>query len=132
MLRELIATYNRNDFRVETMRGTGPGGQHRNKTESKVRITHIGTGLSSECDETRNQGQNKKLAFRKLAKKIELYHRKKIQEENLKERVTKTIRTYHEVDNRVKNHRNGFTQSYDDVMNDLSDMIEVQQNIFID
>ena len=68
MIRESLAT--KKDFRVETMRGKGPGGQKRNKTDSCVRITHIPTGLAEYCCETKSQHQNRTTAFRRLAKRV--------------------------------------------------------------
>ena len=59
-----------NDIKVETMRASGPGGQHTNKTESAVRLIHLPTGLSVMAREERSQSQNKKLA---LARLWELY-----------------------------------------------------------
>lgn len=53
--------FNKSDCKVETMRGTGPGGQHRNKTDSAVRITHLPTGVSAYCDE-RSQAVSKRKA----------------------------------------------------------------------
>ena len=52
--------------RVDTMRGTGPGGQKRNKTESAVRLTHIPTGIVAQNDVTRSQHLNKKNALESL------------------------------------------------------------------
>jgi peptide chain release factor 1 len=56
---------NKKDCKIETMRGTGPGGQHRNKTDSAVRITHLPTGISAYCDE-RSQKTSLKKAWEQL------------------------------------------------------------------
>ena len=52
------------------MRGSGPGGQKRNKTDSCVRITHISTGLSEFCCDTPSQHKNRASAFKKLAPRV--------------------------------------------------------------
>lgn len=59
------------DIRVETMRSSGPGGQHANKTESAVRVTDRASGLSAVSQEERSQHLNRKLAFARLQKLIE-------------------------------------------------------------
>jgi peptide chain release factor len=53
-------------YKIETMRSSGPGGQHVNKTESAVRITHVETGLSATAREERSQHMNRKLAMSRL------------------------------------------------------------------
>lgn len=121
-----IITYTKKDFRVDTYRGTGAGGQHRNKTDSCVRITHIPTGLISSCCEHRGQGRNKSIAFNKLGKLVLQWHRQ--QDAVVKERNTSVVRTYNAADNRVVNHSTGFKQPYSEVMNDISDMVKNQQN----
>lgn len=67
-MKEKLLSLTRKDFRVETMRGTGAGGQKRNKTESKVRITHIATGITATSDFTRDQRKNRGIAFRSICK----------------------------------------------------------------
>ncbi len=59
------------DFETETMRSSGPGGQHANKAESAVRITHRPSGLSAVAQEERSQHMNKKLAMARLVKSLE-------------------------------------------------------------
>lgn len=59
------------DVVIETMRAAGPGGQHVNKTDSAVRITHRTTGIVVTAREERSQHMNKKLAFARLAGKLE-------------------------------------------------------------
>ena len=60
----------RSDLRVEYMRGSGAGGQNRNKRDSACRITHVPTGLAVRAEEERSQAQNKALAFRRLCEKL--------------------------------------------------------------
>jgi ribosome-associated protein len=56
---------------VQRARGSGPGGQHRNKTESRIVLVHLPTGLRVTCDETRSQHRNLELALFRLAARIE-------------------------------------------------------------
>jgi protein subunit release factor B len=61
---------------VDTFRASGPGGQHVNKTESAVRLTHLPTGLVVTCREERSQHRNKSACLEKLRERIErLNHR---------------------------------------------------------
>jgi len=86
-IKDTIAT--KKDFRVETYRGKGKGGQKRNKTDSCVRTTHIPSGAVGQCCEHREQGRNKKRAFERLVfsptfqtwMKIELAKRRGLIEE---------------------------------------------------
>jgi len=58
--------------RVDVFRGTGPGGQKRNRTSSAVRLTHLHSGITATCDETRSQHTNREIAVRKLRHEVAL------------------------------------------------------------
>lgn len=77
MTKELLFSVTANDCDWQYIRGTGPGGQKRNKTESKVRCVHRASGAAGESDLTRSQAQNKQIAFRKMAesKEFRLWHK---------------------------------------------------------
>lgn len=58
------------DIRVDTFRGSGAGGQHRNKTDSCVRMTHLPTGITAVGTESKSQHQNKKIARQRLTARL--------------------------------------------------------------
>ena len=64
------------DIRVEYYRSSGPGGQHRNVTDSAVRIRHIPTGVVAQASERRSQAQNRELALERLKAALEKRERK--------------------------------------------------------
>ena len=124
--RELIFSARRKDFRIDTFRSGGKGGQHQNKTDSGVRITHFDTGLSAESRSSRSQPKNRKTAFRKLAKLLVKHVLK--QEQREKVISNEVIRTYNAVDNRVKDHASGLQMSWKEVVEkpNLEPMIEAR------
>ncbi|QDU67803.1 peptide chain release factor family protein [Engelhardtia mirabilis] len=64
------------DCDISFLRGSGPGGQHRNKTETAVRLTHRPTGISVVAQENRSQHRNREAAFERLIEKLEALRRK--------------------------------------------------------
>jgi len=122
------------DIKVDIYRSSGPGGQGVNTTDSAVRLTHIPTGIVVTCQNERSQIKNKESAMRTLKAKILEEARRKVEEENDQERRIKIgtgdrsekIRTYNYPQNRITDHRIGFTtMNLDRVMNgELSVIIE--------
>ncbi len=122
------------DVRRDTFRASGAGGQHVNKTESAVRLTHLPSGLVVECQDGRSQHQNFDKAFTVLRSRLFEMETKKQQTEIAGQRKSMVgsgdrsdkIRTYNYPQSRVTDHRIGYsTHSLPAVMNgDLGDFIE--------
>ncbi|NTV50198.1 MAG: peptide chain release factor-like protein [Geobacteraceae bacterium] len=64
------------DIKIEFYRGSGPGGQHRNTTDSAVRIRHLPTGIVAQASENRSQFQNREVAMERLRVALERLERK--------------------------------------------------------
>jgi peptide chain release factor 1 len=103
------------DVEITTARGSGPGGQKRNKTESCVIITHKATGLFVRIDNERSQSQNKAMAFKVLSARLYDADRERTrlaQEKDRKQQVGTgqrgdKVRTYRTQDDQVTDHRTG-------------------------
>lgn len=101
---------NDKDLHIIYTRGSGPGGQHKNKVETCVVITHVPTGLQERCQDTRSKLQNTEIAKERLEKKIVDAENKKIQETKNNRRLEliknqQVVRTYNYTRNEVYDHR---------------------------
>ena len=114
------------DLQIDTFRSSGAGGQHINKTESAIRITHIPTGVVVECQDERSQYKNKDKAMKVLKSRL-LQAKREEQEDSIaaerKQQVgtgdrSERIRTYNYPQGRVTDHRIGLTlYKIDDILN---------------
>lgn len=80
--KELLFSVTKKDFRIDTFRAGGKGGQKQNKTSSGVRFTHIESGAVGESREERSQHQNKKIAFKRCVESdvFKSWQRRKVAE----------------------------------------------------
>jgi peptide chain release factor 1 len=120
------------DVRIDTFRASGAGGQHVNKTDSAVRLTHAPTGIVVECQDARSQHKNREQAWRVLAARIKDKQMREQQAKEASERKSligtgdrsDRIRTYNFPQGRVTDHRINLTlHKLDSVMDgDLSEI----------
>jgi len=122
------------ELRIDTFRASGAGGQHVNKTDSAIRITHLPTGIVVECQDDRSQHKNKARALAVLAARIK---DKQMHEQHAKEAATRKsligsgdrserIRTYNFPQGRVTDHRINLTLYKIDAIMD-GDLAELTQ-----
>ena len=123
-----------NDLRIDTYRASGAGGQHINKTDSAIRITHLPTGLVVQCQDEKSQFKNKDQAMRMLRAKLleqAIESQRSETAQNRKSQVgtgdrSERIRTYNFPQGRMTDHRIGLTlHKLDFIMNgDLTELID--------
>lgn len=128
---------NKADLKIDTFRASGAGGQHVNKTESAIRITHLPTGVVSESQDGRSQHKNKEIAMQRLYQKIQEQQRAQHESSVASARRSLVgsgdrsdkIRTYNYPQNRVTDHRIGLTlYSLDKIVEgDIGGVIEALQ-----
>ncbi|KAG9291521.1 hypothetical protein G9A89_021940 [Geosiphon pyriformis] len=126
---EVDVNIKESDLRIDIYRASGKGGQHVNKTESAVRLTHIPTGLVVAIQDERSQPKNKAKALKILQARLYDLERKKLQTERTDARRqqigtaerSEKIRTYNFPQNRVTDHRLNLTlHELENVMNGIS------------
>ena len=131
---EVDVEINDTDLKIDTYRASGAGGQHVNKTESAIRITHIPTGLVVTCQDESSQHKNRAAALKVLRSRLLAEQKEKAAAERAAERKSLVstgdrsakIRTYNFPQGRVTDHRINFT-SYrlSEIMNgDIEEIIE--------
>jgi len=131
---EVEVEINPADLQIDTYRAGGAGGQHVNKTESAIRITHLPTGLVVECQDERSQYKNKDKAMKVLRSRL---YEMMMQEQNdaiasdRKQQVgtgdrSERIRTYNYPQGRVTDHRIGLTlYKIEQILNgDIDEVVE--------
>ena len=131
---EIDLEINPDDIRIDTFRASGAGGQHVNKTESAVRITHIPTGLVVSCQDEKSQHKNRVAAMKVLRSRLLAIEEEKQQSERAEIRKSMVstgdrsakIRTYNFPQGRVTDHRIELTlYKLDSIMDgDIAELIE--------
>lgn len=125
---------NEKDLQIDYYRAGGAGGQHVNKTESAIRITHLPTGIIVACQDERSQGKNKEKAMNWLKSKLYDFYQSQEDSEYAEKRKSQVgtgdrsekIRTYNYPQSRVTDHRINMTiYSLENFMNgDIGDMVK--------
>ncbi len=131
---EVDVQINPQDLIIETFRSSGPGGQHMQKNETAVRITHKPTGIVVACQDERSQLQNKERAMRLLRTRLYELEQERLRAERDQQRRTQIgtgersekIRTYNFPDRRITDHRIGLT------LHDLEGVLDGDIQPFID
>jgi peptide chain release factor 1 len=108
---------NTGDLRVDTFRASGAGGQHVNKTDSAIRLTHLPTGIVVECQEERSQHKNRAKAMSMLTSRIQAVEdeKRRLEEETTRRSLvgsgdrSERIRTYNFPQRRLSDHRINLT-----------------------
>ena len=125
----MIIKVEKKDLKIRTYKSSGPGGQHRNTTETAIEIIHTPTGIKA-CSALKSQALNRKMALRILLARLQAYFTTPPERYNA---PPVRVRTYHKPDNRVIDHASGLRLSWDEIVEkgDLSRMIESRAKAMI-
>jgi len=115
--KQLLNSLTKNDFDIDWFSGTGAGGQHRNKHQNCVRITHKESGLKTSCQNHRDRKSNFRVAFEEMGRKLKDHYHPDIPKERAP--YTEVVRTYNIPDNRVTDHASGHKESYSQMEMDI-------------
>ena len=125
---------NEGDLKIDTFRASGAGGQHVNKTESAIRITHLPTGLVVSCQDEKSQHQNRLLGMKVLRSRLLAQEQDRLAQERASARKSMVstgdrsakIRTYNFPQGRITDHRINYTAyNLESVMDgDIAELIE--------
>src|SRR5579863_4634940 len=136
---EVDVTINPADLRIDVYRASGAGGQHVNKTDSAVRITHIPTGTAVSCQDERSQHKNKAKALKVLQSRLLAFEKERHAAEVGKQRKdqvgrgmrSEKVRTYNFPQNRVTDHNADITLNKLDyvIEGDLDEIIEALRTL---
>ena len=134
---KIAITINPDDLRIDTYRSGGAGGQHVNKTESAIRITHLPTNIVVQCQNERSQGQNKETAMKMLQAKLAQKQEEELMAKNAASYAKKKIEWGSQIRSyvlhpykMVKDHRTDFESQQPDLVLD-GDLIEFIESYLI-
>lgn len=107
-MRKLVNSYTKKDFKIDFFSGSGAGGQHRNKHQNCVRITHLETKISAVGQDHKSRKRNIEDAMKRIADEMQKQLMDDlVQSMHRDNRSNETVRTYNVEDNRVVDHATG-------------------------
>lgn len=115
-------SYTRKDFHLDWYSGSGAGGQHRNKHQNCLRLTHLPSGITVQCADHKSRTQNRRVAFERLRPLLEAWIREQIGEQEYP-RSRELVRTYHTVNNWVVDHASGKETAWKNIDKDFDDHV---------
>lgn len=118
-------SYTKKDFILDWYSGTGAGGQHRNKHQNCLRLTHIPSGITVTAQDARDRQTNIRNAFQRLKPKLEIWVKAQIGETKYP-RSNELVRTYHVPDNRVIDHASGKQIAWSEIDKKFGELVDAR------